>query len=105
MFHVSTWRKFILNCSCVRNGAVESPKSLSYEESLARIFSQKEQVSHNMTISMVKVLQSYHTVEEENGYYEKMNISSVMESSNTIIPIPPNWPHDIQACYIQDKLP
>lgn len=76
--------------ACVRNGAVESPKSLSYAESLARIFSQKEHVSHNMTISMVKVLQSYHTTEEENGYYEKMDISSVMESSNTIIPIPPN---------------
>ena len=65
VFHVSMLRKCIPNPSHVlTEQPVEIQENLTYEEEPMQILDRREQVLHNKTIPLVKVLWRSHTVEE-----------------------------------------
>ena len=65
VFHVSMIRKYIPGPSHVlTEQLVEIQENLTYEEEPVQILDRREQVLHNKTIPLVKVLWRSHTVEE-----------------------------------------
>ena len=72
VFHVSILHKYILDPSHVlTEQPVEIQENLTYEEEPVQILDRREQVLHNKTIPLVKVLWRSHTVEEATWEHEE----------------------------------
>ena len=72
VFHVSMIRKYIPDPSHVlTKQLVEIQENLTYEEEPMQILDRGEQVLHNKTIPLVKVLWRSHTVEEATWEHEE----------------------------------
>ena len=72
VFHVSMLRKYIPDPSHVlTEQPVEIQENLTYEEEPVQILDRQEQVLHNKTIPLVKVLCRSHTVEEATWEHEE----------------------------------
>ena len=72
VFHISMPRKKIPDPSHVlTEKPVEIQENLTYEEEPVQILNRREQVLHNKTILLVKVLWRSHTVEEATWEHEE----------------------------------
>ena len=86
---VSMLRKYILDPSRVlTEQPVEIQENLTYEEEPVQILNRREQVLHNKTIPLVKVLWRSHTVEEATWEREeqmKRHYSHLFDAGTNVL--------------------
>ncbi|XP_059434026.1 uncharacterized protein LOC132167138 [Corylus avellana] len=71
VFHISMLRKYVSDPRDVlEREPLQIQSNMTYEKTPTRILDRREQVLRNMTISLVKVLWSNHSVEEASWELE-----------------------------------
>ena len=84
--HVSMLRKYIPDPSHVlTEQPVEIHENLTYKEEPVQILDCREQVLHNKTIPMVKVLWRSHTVEEATWEQMKRHYPHLFDAGTNVL--------------------